>query len=115
MPSTMTAAVDSERATSGSRTPDEDWNRYSPVSHANVEKTISSTSRRISASRTVREIRPRSTRSLPSLVLPCLATVSRAHVRSASLIDPRRFRNAPMRWASREDVAVRSSPFSKKR
>ncbi len=115
MPSTMIAAVESDSATSGSSTPAEAWNLYSPVSHAKVEKTISSTSRRISASSTVRDTRPRSTRIFPSRARPCLATVSSAQLRSVSVIQPRRLRNAPIRWPSREDVAVRSSPFSKKR
>ena len=72
IPSTMIAAVESDSATSGSRTPAEAWNLYSPVSQAKVENTISSTSRRISASSTVRETRPRSTRILPSRARPWL-------------------------------------------
>src|SRR5512144_1807226 len=55
IPSTMIAAVEKVSTTLGSRTADEGSNRYSPDSHSNAEKTISSTRRFISSSLTARD------------------------------------------------------------
>ena len=110
----MIAAVERERATSGSITPLEGSNRKSPEVHSNAENTISSTSRFISESMAAFGRRPRSTSFFPKRVPDCRAISVNAQTRSSSEMRPRRFRNEPIFWVSLDDVAVRSSPFSKK-